>query len=262
MITKVCSACSVEKELEKFTVNRAKPDGHGGVCKLCKNAQNKKKYADKAEAVAKGDLVLPVVTTKTCSDCGLEKAGTEFYAKVGAPDGLQVKCKACTSRLRREYYANHQEAEQTRHTLYYIRNRFKILTHERSKRGNWSKCEREAKAEYLRKYKLTHPTDPSKTRDHLETYRLKNLSRMAAKASRYRAARFKATPCWFVEGEDTIIFDEARRISEATGILHEVDHIIPLNSNMVCGLHCIQNLQILTSLENRSKGNRWWPDMW
>lgn len=42
----------------------------------------------------------------------------------------------------------------------------------------------------------------------------------------------------------------------------EVDHIVPLNSDMVCGLHCIDNFQFLTREENARKSNKYWPDMW
>jgi hypothetical protein len=40
-----------------------------------------------------------------------------------------------------------------------------------------------------------------------------------------------------------------------------VDHIVPLVSKFVCGLHCEANLQLLPGPENQRKGNRVWPDM-
>jgi hypothetical protein len=42
---------------------------------------------------------------------------------------------------------------------------------------------------------------------------------------------------------------------------HDVDHIVPLTSKFVCGLHCEANLQYLPSRVNQSKKNRYWPDM-
>lgn len=41
---------------------------------------------------------------------------------------------------------------------------------------------------------------------------------------------------------------------------HEVDHIIPLNHPLVCGLHCVANLQYLTVEANREKSNKWKPE--
>lgn len=49
------------------------------------------------------------------------------------------------------------------------------------------------------------------------------------------------------------IYAECRKLSEKTGIPHEVDHIIPISKG---GLHHQDNLQILTRFENRSKGDQ------
>ena len=45
------------------------------------------------------------------------------------------------------------------------------------------------------------------------------------------------------------------------GFKWEVDHIVPLQSKLVCGLHVHNNLQVITALENIKKHNKVWPDM-
>lgn len=73
--------------------------------------------------------------------------------------------------------------------------------------------------------------------------------------------RRQATPPWYDDDAVQKFYDQAARLTEKTGISHEVDHIVPLTSEFVCGLHVQDNLQVLTSFENNSKGNRYWPGM-
>jgi hypothetical protein len=78
---------------------------------------------------------------------------------------------------------------------------------------------------------------------------------------RYQAARLQATPVWADVDAMAAIYAEARRLTRKTGEPHHVDHMVPLVSSIVCGLHVPANLQVLRGAENLSKGNRYWDDM-
>jgi 5-methylcytosine-specific restriction endonuclease McrA len=52
----------------------------------------------------------------------------------------------------------------------------------------------------------------------------------------------------------------AARVLRDQGVDVVVDHVIPLNGELVCGLHVWNNLQHLTRSENSAKGSRFDPD--
>lgn len=54
--------------------------------------------------------------------------------------------------------------------------------------------------------------------------------------------------------------DNARAITEMTGIPHVLDHIVPLNHPRVCGLTVPWNLEIKTARLNGHKANHWDED--
>jgi hypothetical protein len=71
----------------------------------------------------------------------------------------------------------------------------------------------------------------------------------------YRQLKRRAMPPWADRTAIAAIYLDARR----RGL--EVDHVVPLRHPLVCGLHVAANLQPTSSFDNRTKGNRWWPDM-
>lgn len=83
----------------------------------------------------------------------------------------------------------------------------------------------------------------------------------AAKNAQRRSKLRQATPSWASCALILGFYEEAAIMSQTTGIVHHVDHIVPLTSKYVCGLHCEANLRVLPGAENISKSNRKWPDM-
>ena len=70
-----------------------------------------------------------------------------------------------------------------------------------------------------------------------------------------RKKRDRSIPPWANKEEIKKVYLMARMLTVSTGIKHEVDHIIPSNHPLVCGLHVENNLQILTEEENIIKSN-------
>lgn len=76
-------------------------------------------------------------------------------------------------------------------------------------------------------------------------------------ARRRKLTNKQATPRWANLGAIRALYAEARRLSGETGTPHHVDHIVPVNSSLVCGLHTEANLQVVPAAENLKKSNRW-----
>lgn len=74
-----------------------------------------------------------------------------------------------------------------------------------------------------------------------------------------RRARLKnAAPKWLTREhrmQMRAFYKQARELTVSTGTLHEVDHIVPLAGENVCGLHVPWNLQVLTGKANAEKRN-------
>lgn len=83
------------------------------------------------------------------------------------------------------------------------------------------------------------------------------VNRLANGAKR-RATKLNATPPWLTKHqlhEMKLMYAKRLNITRKTGIMHHVDHIVPLNHPEVCGLHLPWNLRVITEEENCAKSN-------
>lgn len=97
--------------------------------------------------------------------------------------------------------------------------------------------------------------------EQMKAYRKANPHIIYALNAKRRATKLQATPSWAnKEHIDSIYY--LASINRKAGLDVQVDHIVPLLSDLVCGLHCESNLQLLRGSDNLAKGNRHWPDQW
>jgi hypothetical protein len=168
-----------------------------------------------------------------------------------------------------EWYHNNKERAKEAHHLYYEMHKEELI--ERARR--WGEDHPEELAESKRKYRLSEKgleqsrnwVDANKEKHAKSTKNWKDNhpDLVYEYGGTRRATKKQATPPWLTkEDREAIraIYAEAKRRERETGIKQHVDHIIPLQHELVCGLHVPWNLQILTESENVSKGNCFDPN--
>lgn len=70
-----------------------------------------------------------------------------------------------------------------------------------------------------------------------------------------RAKAINRMPAWADKKAIKAVYEHARRITRETGLVHQVDHIVPLNGHYVSGLHVVANLRVIPGVENAKKHN-------
>ena len=113
----------------------------------------------------------------------------------------------------------------------------------------------EAKRKEMRRISEWVKRNPEKYREYARATRNANPEPYRLRVQLRRRRHRLATPPWADKTKIAAIYARAAQLRQ------EVDHIVPLVSPIVCGLHCEANLQILPMPANRSKNNRHWPDM-
>jgi leucyl aminopeptidase (aminopeptidase T) len=158
---------------------------------------------------------------------------------------------------RRRYWADPQAANE------------KSASWRAANKGHLKAAERRRyeanKDKFLAKVAAWRLANPEKARAanvrKVSRWRQKNKEWHTATQSARRARQLSALPKSADLEAIEAIYAEARRLTESTGVKHSVDHIVPLNNPLVCGLHCEANLRVIPMVENSKKSNRYWPDM-
>lgn len=186
-----------------------------------------------------------------CVTCGADLRG------LSRPICWGSRCPSCYKTYKREIQAARRAADPVRAAAECIRDvarqvkwknqsdEWKAADKERRKRYWSTRIERmrELKRASAKRYKKRNP-------------------HMHCLFQKHRSARLKSgTPIW----SNRFFLDEAYSLAELrskiTGFSWHVDHVVPLISKLVCGLHAHTNVRVIPGRINASKSNRHWPDM-
>lgn len=211
---------------------------------------------------------------KTCRRCKAQLPHEQFTKNKASADGLDYICLACKKELnagfdQKAYYRANSErikgqarerreadpaVKRARDAAYRAAHRERCVDAVRK----WSAENGDRKAAASAAWAKRNP-------DKVRAMRARSLQRRLPKHAAYqakrRAAVGQACPSWADQGLIAEIYELARLRTQATGIEWHVDHIAPLHSELVCGLHVETNLRVIPGAQNMAKSNRFWPDM-
>ena len=161
--------------------------------------------------------------SKVCTKCKEEKPLAEFYKRSDRPS-RRPDCKECQRNKSSRYRDENRVEVNTQRRAHYA----ETADYQRSRRSEWAS---------------------------------NNMGTVLATNARRKQSQRNRTPSWANEQLIAAYYKEAKRLEELTGIQFHVDHIIPLQGELVSGLHVETNLQLLPAHENIGKSNSFDPEL-
>lgn len=161
---------------------------------------------------------------RVCTKCG----SSDFK-----PNGKYFRCKPCHQAQRRARYQSRRKEFDEKNKLWAEANPEKVNGYKKK----WREANRGKQREVKRKWMDD------------------NRGRVREYCANRRALKKKATPPWADRKE----MRKIHKLAYERGLV--VDHIVPLNSEIVCGFNTPDNLRCIPMELNSFKGNRYWPDM-
>ena len=191
---------------------------------------------------------MEIVTRKQAKALGLRKYFSGTICKHGhlsarkTSNGECLECVRSYNNNRKEKYKNwcseNKASIKKYNKKYYNKNRSKILS----------------KIKNTRKRVLRTIRSPEIIKEQKRQWNIKNKGWKNFLTRKRQAQISRATPKWADVEAIKNIYILTETININTGIKHHVDHIIPLQGKLVCGLHIPENLQIISEIENLRKG--------
>jgi hypothetical protein len=167
---------------------------------------------------------------KQCTKCFSFAPFTLFYKQAhNSKDGYQAHCKKCDNTRVAERKEKNQARTKAVQTISdqnrYLKNKEIILARNK-------------------------------------TWKIANPERLQAADAKRRASRLQRTPAWLSQDDFWLIeqaYELAQLRTKMFGFQWHVDHIVPLQGELVSGLHVPHNLQVIPARDNLSKSNKFAP---
>ena len=178
--------------------------------------------------------------TKRCIDCLVNMTLDKFSKNRTKKYGVQNCCKLCMS----VRGINARKADPLR---------------VKAVKDKWVQ---KTSLEYFRlKRRREYAANVEREREKASDYRKRNAAKVNADTVKRKVIKLSASPSW---GNDFFIqeaYSLAQLRTKLFGFKWHVDHMVPLNSKLVCGLHAYTNLQVIPAIVNLTKRNFYWQDM-
>jgi hypothetical protein len=199
---------------------------------------------------------------KLCPLCNETKPRDQYRSRSnGKPAGY---CKPCEKSYKAERYrqtaehvrartrawaAANKERKRAMDREYGRKNRAKLNEKLRERRRRKPEVYQEIQRRYYAKNR-------EKCDERSKKWMLDHPHHVSERSRRLKVSRKQAYVAWASRDAMAALYREAARLTLITGIPHEVDHIVPLTSKVVCGLHWEGNMRVVPRRVNRSKINR------
>lgn len=216
---------------------------------------------------------------KRCTKCGRVLPRAAFHARpYHSPNAVVPACKECINDSRAARRANadpvvkelalakartwkreNRERNRAKKRAWEIANPEKVRAH-----GRKSSAKIRAKDPQLAiaRSLASRAKNPEAFKIYNAQWQKDNAARCRAKYKRYMALKESRVPAWANDFFMEEAYELAQLRTSMLGYPWHVDHTVPMQSPNVCGLHVHDNLQVIPGVENLSKGNKRWPNMW
>lgn len=207
---------------------------------------------DRGREKARLRWVVMTETQRTKKRATWRKSGATYYAAHKEARARQAKKRHDSNPATieaRQFRAQQREWEAGHPVIAaLIRKATQIAIRKRHRARHAREIAKKRAAQWVR--------DKSKAAQKYREWCRANKESVNARNSLRYASRLAAVPEWVDTGAIQRVYALAAKRSTETGIRHEVDHIYPMKSPLVCGLHVPWNLRVTTKSQNCSKGNR------